>query len=56
MAQKYDFKMVFPNIKVIDQKEANYKTFVLEPLENGFGITLGNVLRRIALSSLQVEL
>jgi DNA-directed RNA polymerase subunit alpha len=30
----------------------NYGKFIAEPLERGFGITLGNVLRRILLSSL----
>ena len=30
----------------------NYGKFVLEPLERGFGITIGNALRRILLSSL----
>jgi DNA-directed RNA polymerase subunit alpha len=29
------------------------KTFVAEPLERGFGLTLGNALRRVLLSSLQ---
>ena len=28
-------------------------TIVVEPLERGFGITLGNALRRVLLSSLQ---
>jgi DNA-directed RNA polymerase subunit alpha len=31
----------------------NYGKFVIEPLERGFGITLGNALRRVLLSSLQ---
>jgi DNA-directed RNA polymerase subunit alpha len=31
----------------------NYGKFVAEPLERGFGITLGNSLRRILLSSIQ---
>ena len=31
----------------------NYAKFVAKPLERGFGITLGNALRRILLSSLQ---
>ncbi len=31
----------------------NYGKFVCEPLERGFGITLGNALRRVLLSSLQ---
>ena len=30
----------------------NYGKFVLEPLERGFGITLGNALRRVLISSL----
>ncbi|HVP15683.1 MAG TPA: DNA-directed RNA polymerase subunit alpha [Terriglobales bacterium] len=30
-----------------------YGKFVIEPLERGFGITLGNALRRVLLSSLQ---
>ncbi|MDY0040816.1 MAG: DNA-directed RNA polymerase subunit alpha, partial [Desulforhabdus sp.] len=30
-----------------------YGKFVCEPLERGFGITLGNALRRVLLSSLQ---
>jgi len=32
---------------------ANYGKFACEPLERGFGITLGNALRRVLLSSLQ---
>ncbi len=32
---------------------ATYGKFVAEPLERGFGITLGNALRRVLLSSLQ---
>jgi DNA-directed RNA polymerase subunit alpha len=31
----------------------SYGKFVIEPLERGFGITLGNALRRVLLSSLQ---
>ncbi|MBN1827404.1 MAG: DNA-directed RNA polymerase subunit alpha [Candidatus Eisenbacteria bacterium] len=30
-----------------------YGTFIAEPLERGFGVTLGNALRRVLLSSLQ---
>ena len=33
-------------------ESANYGKFVLEPLERGFGITLGNALRRVLISSL----
>lgn len=32
---------------------ANRATFTIEPLEHGFGLTLGNALRRVLLSSLQ---
>ena len=31
----------------------SYGKFVLQPLERGFGITLGNALRRVLLSSIQ---
>jgi DNA-directed RNA polymerase subunit alpha len=33
--------------------ETNYGRFVVEPLERGYGITLGNSMRRILLSSLE---
>lgn len=38
-------------VKVTD--DGKYGKFVVEPLERGYGITLGNSLRRILLSSLQ---
>ena len=42
-----------PKIERIDSNEDNaYGKFVIEPLERGYGITLGNSLRRILLSSL----
>ena len=42
-----------PNYKITDYIENNfYGKFELEPLERGFGITLGNALRRVMLSSL----
>jgi DNA-directed RNA polymerase subunit alpha len=41
-------------IAVDDSSTAgNYAKFVCEPLERGFGLTLGNALRRVLLSSLQ---
>ncbi|MBP5794883.1 MAG: DNA-directed RNA polymerase subunit alpha [Alphaproteobacteria bacterium] len=40
------------NIKV-DEKNPNIATLVAEPLEKGFGLTLGTALRRVLLSSLQ---
>jgi len=36
-----------------DSLSATYGKFVAEPLERGYGVTLGNSLRRILLSSLQ---
>ncbi len=36
-----------------DSRTDTYGKFVCEPLERGFGITVGNSLRRILLSSLQ---
>jgi DNA-directed RNA polymerase subunit alpha len=36
-----------------DSRTPSYGKFVCEPLERGFGITIGNALRRILLSSLQ---
>ena len=42
-----------PNIKCLEiDNEKNYAKFVCEPLERGYGITIGNSLRRILLSSL----
>ena len=42
-----------PNIKCLEVNEgSNYAKFVCEPLERGYGVTIGNSLRRILLSSL----
>lgn len=42
-----------PKIEIVEISEDNrYGKFVCEPLERGYGITLGNSLRRILLSSL----
>jgi DNA-directed RNA polymerase subunit alpha len=42
-----------PKIECVQSTEDNsYGKFVIEPLERGYGITLGNSLRRILLSSL----
>jgi len=42
-----------PNIKCLGiDNENNYAKFVCEPLERGYGVTIGNSLRRILLSSL----
>ena len=42
-----------PNYKITDYVDSNfYGKFEIEPLERGFGTTLGNALRRVMLSSL----
>ena len=42
-----------PNIECLEIDETNnYAKFVCEPLERGYGVTIGNSLRRILLSSL----
>lgn len=47
----FDFER--PSIEVAEESEDNrFGRFVVEPLERGYGITLGNSLRRIMLSSL----
>ena len=43
--------MVLPKIE-IEASSRNYGHFVISPLESGYGITLGNALRRVLLSSL----
>jgi len=48
-------EFVFPE-KIIWEKETyrnNYGKVVIEPLERGYGVTLGNTLRRILLSSIE---
>jgi DNA-directed RNA polymerase subunit alpha len=44
--------MVLPRIEV-EAISQNYGHFVISPLESGYGITLGNALRRVLLSSLE---
>lgn len=42
-----------PRIECVEQSDDNtYGKFVVEPLERGYGVTLGNSLRRILLSSI----
>ena len=43
--------MVLPKIEG-DASSQNYARFVISPLESGYGITIGNALRRVLLSSL----
>ena len=47
------FEFEKPRIEIVEISEDNrYGRFVVEPLERGYGTTLGNSLRRIMLSSL----
>lgn len=45
----YDIQL--PNIKTV-KEDGNRATFAIEPLYSGYGMTLGNSLRRVILSSL----
>lgn len=54
MIQKNWQELIKPTKLDIKQEEGTNKAnIVVEPLERGFGLTLGNALRRILLSSLQ---
>ena len=44
-------RLVIPRIECVETKD-NFGRFTAEPLEKGFGVTLGNALRRILLSYL----
>jgi DNA-directed RNA polymerase subunit alpha len=44
--------MVTPKVERVAEAR-NYGKFVISPLESGFGVTLGNALRRVLLSSLE---
>lgn len=45
--------LIKPVKYTVEQVDAKVAIFHIEPLEKGFGVTLGNCLRRILLSSLQ---
>ncbi|MFN7112962.1 MAG: DNA-directed RNA polymerase subunit alpha [Alphaproteobacteria bacterium] len=55
MIQKNWQELIKPNrVDVSTNKDpSRYGTIVVEPLERGYGLTLGNALRRVLLSSLQ---
>ena len=55
MLQKNWSELIKPSKMEVNVEESNGKVGVLtaEPLERGFGLTLGNAIRRILLSSLQ---
>ncbi len=41
-----------PGLVVVDESADNTGTFVVEPLQSGYGMTLGNSIRRVLLSSI----
>jgi len=45
-------ELMMPNITTLEETETVGK-FVVEPLERGYGVTLGNSLRRVLLSSIE---
>jgi len=47
--RKFEKPKIIPSNEV---NEANYLRVAIEPLEKGFGTTLGNALRRVLLSSI----
>ena len=54
MIQKNWQELIKPtNLEVVSGEGKNRTKIVVEPLERGFGLTLGNALRRVLLSSLQ---
>ena len=44
-------QLVIPKIKYVESRD-NFGSFLAEPLEKGFGVTLGNALRRVLLGYL----
>ncbi len=46
-------EFLFPSKVYWEERTKTYGRFVMEPLEKGFGITVGNSLRRTLLSSIQ---
>ena len=41
-----------PKVNIEEKENGAFATFVVEPLEKGFGITLGNAVRRTLLGSM----
>lgn len=53
MIQKNWQELIKPNKVEFSSKNSTVTTLIAEPLERGFGLTLGNALRRVLLSSLR---
>lgn len=52
MANKLPKQFEIINFTIAKDSKENYGKFVMEPLERGFGLTVGNSLRRVLLSAL----
>ena len=50
--QEANHEFLKPNVISVDNVDLTHARVTLEPLERGFGYTLGNALRRILLSSM----
>ena len=55
MLQKNWMELIKPNKMdvIVQENNGRQGTLIAEPLERGFGLTLGNALRRILLSSIR---
>lgn len=47
-----NYSLQMPEALDVAEDSENYGTFILQPLERGFGVTIGNSFRRVLLSSL----
>jgi len=47
------YSIQMPDGVELEETTETYGRFVIQPLERGFGVTIGNALRRVLLSSLQ---
>jgi len=47
-----NYSLQMPDILEVAEDSKNFGTFILQPLERGFGVTIGNSFRRVLLSSL----
>jgi len=47
-----NYSLQMPDILEVAEDSENFGTFILQPLERGFGVTIGNSFRRVLLSSL----
>lgn len=52
---KWKQMVKFEGVEALEPEKhtSSYGKFVIKPLENGYGVTLGNALRRVLLSSIQ---